>query len=133
MIFFGRVSVAGILELDHPELYSDLLKGKLANCRVQLTSTGRKHSARSSSLRTSSLQSTRRLQNTGSSIPEVHEVCKQMFLPPRQLTILDQTVTVPGSTALLTTGEMVEYTERCIGLAHELGCVVQTHRRRRDT
>jgi hypothetical protein len=23
MIFFGRVSPAGILELDHPELYSD--------------------------------------------------------------------------------------------------------------
>jgi hypothetical protein len=60
---------------------------------------------------------------TGYLIPEV---CKQMFLPPRQLTIGDQTVTVPGSTALLTTGEMVEYTERCIGLAHELGCVVQT-------
>ena len=31
MIFFGDVSPAGILELDHPELYSDLLKGKLAN------------------------------------------------------------------------------------------------------
>lgn len=30
MIFFGGVSPAGILELDHPELYSDLLKGKLA-------------------------------------------------------------------------------------------------------
>jgi hypothetical protein len=36
MIFFGCVSAAGILELDHPELYGDLLKGKFANCRVQL-------------------------------------------------------------------------------------------------
>jgi hypothetical protein len=26
MIFFGHVSAAGILELDHPELYGDLLK-----------------------------------------------------------------------------------------------------------
>ena len=31
MIFFGDVSPAGILEIDHPELCSDLLKGKLAN------------------------------------------------------------------------------------------------------
>lgn len=36
MIFFGHVSPGGILALDHPELYSDLLKGRLANCRVQL-------------------------------------------------------------------------------------------------
>ena len=36
MIFFGHVTAAGILELDHPELYGDLLRGKLANCRVQL-------------------------------------------------------------------------------------------------
>jgi hypothetical protein len=35
MIFFGHVSPAGILELDHPELYSDLLKGRLL-CRVEL-------------------------------------------------------------------------------------------------
>jgi hypothetical protein len=36
MIFLGHVSPGGILELDHPELYSDLIKGRLANCRVQL-------------------------------------------------------------------------------------------------
>jgi hypothetical protein len=36
MIFFGHITPAGVLELDHPELYNDLLKGKLANCRVQL-------------------------------------------------------------------------------------------------
>jgi hypothetical protein len=36
MIFQGTVSPGGILEPDHPELYSDLLKGRLANCRVQL-------------------------------------------------------------------------------------------------
>jgi hypothetical protein len=28
MIFFGHVTPAGILELDHPELYGDLLKGR---------------------------------------------------------------------------------------------------------
>ena len=36
MIFFGHVSPGGVLELDHPERYSDLLKGRLANCRVQV-------------------------------------------------------------------------------------------------
>jgi hypothetical protein len=36
MIFFGDVSPAGLLELDHSKLYSDLLKGRLANCRVKL-------------------------------------------------------------------------------------------------
>jgi hypothetical protein len=36
MIFFGHVTPAGVLELDYPELYNDLLKGRLANCRVQL-------------------------------------------------------------------------------------------------
>jgi hypothetical protein len=45
-----------------------------------------------------------------------------MFLPPRQLSIGDQTVTVAGSTARLTTAEMMDYIDRCIGLAHELGC-----------
>jgi hypothetical protein len=36
MIFFGTITPSGTLELDHPELYSDLLKGRLANCRIQL-------------------------------------------------------------------------------------------------
>ena len=36
MIFFGHVTPAGILELHHLELYGDLLKGRLANCRVQI-------------------------------------------------------------------------------------------------
>jgi hypothetical protein len=36
MIVFGAITHGSILELDHPELYSDLLKGGLANCRVQL-------------------------------------------------------------------------------------------------
>jgi hypothetical protein len=40
MIFFGHISPGGILELDQPELYNDLLKGKLASCRVSSTSTG---------------------------------------------------------------------------------------------
>jgi hypothetical protein len=127
MIFIGRVSAAGILELDHPELYGDLLKGKLANCRVQLE-IDRKKTPRSQQQSAYLFAAVYPpiAEHTGYSIPEVHEVCKQMFLPPRQLSIGGQTVAVPGSTALLTTGEMVEYTERRIGLAHELGCVVQT-------
>jgi len=36
MIFFGHVTPPASLKLDHLELYGDLLKGRLANCRVQI-------------------------------------------------------------------------------------------------
>lgn len=127
MIFFGRVSPAGILELDNPELYSDLLKGKLANCRVQLdidrvkTPRSQQQSAYLFAAVYPPIA-----EHAGYSVPEVHEVCKQLFLPPRQLSIGDQTVTVAGSTARLTTAEMMDYIERCIALAGELGCAVMS-------
>ena len=127
MIFFGHITPAGVLELDHPELYNDLLKGKLANCRVQLD-IDRKKTPRSH-------QQSAYLwaavyppiaKHTGYSVPEVHEVCKKLFLPSRQLSIGDQTVIVAGSTARLTTAEMMDYIDRVIALAGELGCVVQS-------
>jgi hypothetical protein len=127
MIFFGDVSPAGLLELDHSKLYSDLLKGRLANCRVKLD-IDRKKTPRSQ-------QQSAYLwaavyppiaEHTGNSHPEIHEICKQMFLPPRQMSIGDRMVTVAGSTARLTTAEMMDYIERVIALAGELGCVVQT-------
>jgi hypothetical protein len=65
-------------------------------------------------------------EHTGYAVNEVHEVCKQMFLPPRQMSIGDKMVTVAGSTARLTTAEMMDYIDRVIALAGELGCVVQT-------
>ena len=111
MIFFGHVSAAGILELDHPDLYGDLLKGKLANCRVQFD-IDRKKTPRSQ-------QQSAYLwaavcppiaEHTGNAIPEIHEICKQMFLAPRHLTIADKMVAVPGSTARLNTAETREST-----------------------
>jgi hypothetical protein len=51
MIFFGHVTPAGILELDHLELYGDLLKGRLANCRVQIDIDRKKTPPRRSSRR----------------------------------------------------------------------------------
>jgi hypothetical protein len=42
------------------------------------------------------------------------------------MSIGDRMVTVAGSTARLTTAEMMDYIERVIALAGELGCVVQT-------
>jgi hypothetical protein len=127
MIFFGHVSPGGILALDHPELYSDLLKGRLANCRVQLD-IDRKRTPRS-------LQQSAYLfaavyppiaEHTGYSIPEVHEVCKQMFLPERTMSIGGKMIKVPGSTARLTTAEMMDYIDRCIAMAAELGIHVQS-------
>jgi hypothetical protein len=127
MIFSGHVSPGGVLELDHPELYSDLLKGRLANCRVQLD-IDRKKTPRSQ-------QQSAYLwaavyppiaEHTGYSIPETHEVCKQLFLPSRQMSIGDKMVTVAGSTARLTTAEMMDYIDRVIAMAGELGCTVRS-------
>jgi hypothetical protein len=49
-----------------------------------------------------------------------------MFLPERQMSIGDRMVTVVVSTARLTTAEMMDYIDRVIALAGELGCAVQT-------
>ncbi len=65
-------------------------------------------------------------EHTGYSVPEVHEVCKQLFPPERQMSIGDGMVTVVGSTARLTTAEMMDYIDRVIALAGELGCAAQT-------
>jgi hypothetical protein len=64
----------------HPELYSDLLKGGLANCRVQLEIDRKK---------TPRLQQQNAYlwaavypviaEHTGNSIPEIHEVCSRCF------------------------------------------------------
>jgi hypothetical protein len=127
MIFFGHITPAGVLELDHPELYNDLLKGRLANCRVQLD-IDRKKTPRSQQQSAYLWAAVHPpiAEHTGYSIPEVHEVCKQMFLPPRQLSIGDRIVTVAGSTARLTTAEMMDYIDRVIALAGELGCSVMS-------
>jgi len=105
MIFFGAITPGGILELDHPELYSDLLKGGLANCRVQLE-IDRKKTPRSQQQNAYLWAAVYPViaEHTGNSIPEIHEVCKQMFLPPRQMSISDRMATVAGSTARLTDG-----------------------------
>ena len=126
MIFFGHISPGGVLELDHPELYSDLLKGRLANCRVQLD-IDRKKTPRSHQQNNYLWAAVYPViaEHNGNSIPEVHESCKQMFLPPRQMSG-DKMVTVAGSTARLTTAEMMDYIDRGIALAGELGCHVMT-------
>jgi hypothetical protein len=59
-------------------------------------------------------------------MPEIHQICKQMLLPPRQMLIGDKMVTVAGSTARLTTAEIMDYIDRVIALAGELGCTVQS-------
>jgi hypothetical protein len=122
MMFFGHVSPAGSLELDHPELYSDLLKGRLANCRVQLE-IDRKKTPRSQQQSAYLFAAVYPpiAEHTGYSVPEVHEACKRMFIPDRHMTLGQGTVTIAGSTARFTTGEMVEYIDRVIALAGELG------------
>jgi len=127
MLFFATVSPSGELQYDRPGLLEDLLKGRLANCRVQVE-IDRKKTPRSQAQSAYLFAAVYPpiAEHTGYSVPEVHEVCKQMFLPPRILTIRHQSVTVSGSTARLTTGEMVEYIDRCIALATELGCRIMS-------
>jgi hypothetical protein len=127
MLFLGTVSPGGVLELDHPELYSDLLKGRLANCRVQLD-IDRKKTPRSQQQSAYLFAAVYPpiAEHTGYAIPEVHEVCKQLFLPSRQMSIGDKMVTVAGSTARLTTAEMMDYIDRVIAMAGELGCTVMS-------
>ncbi|MGZ4869672.1 MAG: hypothetical protein ACXV2F_04860 [Halobacteriota archaeon] len=88
MIFFDHISSGGVLELDHPEFYSDLLKDRLANCRVQLD-IDRKKTPRSHQQNNYLWAAVYPViaEHNGNSIPEVHESCKQMFLPPRQMSI----------------------------------------------
>jgi hypothetical protein len=80
MIFFGAITHGGILELDHPELYSDLLKGGLANCRVQLE-IDRKKTPRSQQQNAYLWAAVYPViaEHTGNSIPEIHEVCSRCF------------------------------------------------------
>jgi hypothetical protein len=127
MLFFGTVTPGGVLELDNPELYNDLLKGRLGNCRIQLD-IDRKKTPRSHQQGAYLFAAVYPpiAEHTGYSVPEVHEVCKQMFLPERTMTIGDRMIKVPGSSARLTSPEMSEYIERCIALAGELGCHVQS-------
>jgi hypothetical protein len=107
MIFFGHVSPGGVLELDHPELLSDLLKGRLANCRVQLDIDRKKTppSQQQSAYLFAAVYSPI-AEHTGYAVMECHEICKKLFLTPRQLAVGDRTVVVAGSTTRLTTSEM---------------------------
>jgi hypothetical protein len=49
-----------------------------------------------------------------------------MFLPERSMSIGERMVTVAGSTVRLTTAEMMDYIDRVIALAGELGCHVMS-------
>lgn len=127
MTFLGHVTPSGDLQLDRPGLYNDLLKGRLADCRIQLD-IDRYKPPRSQAQNAYLFAAVYPpiAEHCGYSVPEVHEVCKQMFLPPRQMAVGDKMITVAGSTTALTKGEMVEYIERCIALAGELGVTVQS-------
>jgi hypothetical protein len=130
MIFFGRVSAAGILELDHPELYGDLLKGRLATAVYSSTSTGRKHPARSNSLRTCSQPCTRRLRSTlaiqSLRFTKSASRCSCRNAPCRSA----KGWSVPGSTARLTTGEMMDYIDDALRSPASWAALCRPQRRR---
>lgn len=62
---------------------------------------------------------------TGHSHDEIHEYVKAKFLPPRQIEMNGNAITVSGSTATLTTAQMAELTEYVMAwAASELGIVM---------
>lgn len=64
-------------------------------------------------------------RGTGHTAEEIHEAMKAKFLPPRQITVGDQVLMVPGSTTKQDTLEFSEYVERVRAwAASELGVVV---------
>jgi hypothetical protein len=79
----------------------------LANCRVQLDIDRKKTppSQQQSAYLFAAVYSPI-AEHTGYAVMECHEICKKLFLAPRQLTVGDRTVVVAGSTTRLTTSEM---------------------------
>lgn len=64
-------------------------------------------------------------KGTGHSAEEIHEALKAHLLPPRSITVGDQVLSVPGSTAKLDTADFSDYVERVRAwAASELGVVV---------
>ena len=64
-------------------------------------------------------------KGTGHTAEEIHEALKMLLLPKRQITVGDQVLNVPGSTAALDTAEFSEYVERVQEWAsRELGIVL---------
>lgn len=64
-------------------------------------------------------------KGTGHSAEEIHEALKAHLLPRRQVTLGDEVLDYPGSTAVLDTGDFSDYVERVRAwAASELGVVV---------
>src|SRR5690348_222237 len=63
-------------------------------------------------------------EETGHSTEEVHEYCKNQFLPKMFVVINNVEIESRKSTTQLTTAEFSEFLDRCTSLAGELGIVL---------
>jgi hypothetical protein len=61
---------------------------------------------------------------TGDSVPEIHEVLKRKHLAPQIATFNGKEYKIPGSTTKLNVSQMMEYIEKCVMEANELGITV---------
>ena len=64
--------------------------------------------------------------HTGHSTEELHRIFKGLFLPRRVVKYKDKEYTLTGSTKDLTTSDFVEYMDRIIAEAGELGIHIQS-------
>lgn len=65
-------------------------------------------------------------ETTGYSAEEIHEYGKVKFLPPKIIRVGRKAVYITRSTTELTTSDMVEYIDKFIALAGELGAHIPT-------
>ena len=63
-------------------------------------------------------------EHTGHSTPDLHEIFKRLYLPPKLVKWRGRDIKMPNTTKELSKGEMVEYIERVIAEAAQLGIVV---------
>ena len=113
MIFFGKVSDGGILQLKDKLRWDKILIYKLAGEEVQIEIDKKKHPrslAQNNYLWGIVYSSV--AEHTGYHVNELHEIFKGMFLPPRIVQYKDKEIKLMGSTTKLTKSGFVEYIER---------------------
>lgn len=63
-------------------------------------------------------------EHTGHSSNELHEIYKRLFLPPRIISYAGRDLKMPSSTADLSISEFIEYIDRIVVHAGEMGVVI---------
>lgn len=116
MIFHGAVSEGGVLELDKPEAYRDLLRGPLAGHRIQFEIDKRKTKRSRSQNSYYWMYLGVIAQETGDEADDLHEFLKRKLLPPVFKMIRGEEVRLPASTTDLSKADFSDYMDKIAAL-----------------